>query len=131
MGARPRVRILTLGILRNNAIQQLTSQITTLQSTVDSDLMPRILEGGDKAVRVTSEVSGQGSLEVKQITDEIDRMIRARKRRMRWMRGFGWMLVEWALVGLMWCLWLIVVLVGSVKRVFGVGWGVVRWLLWL
>ncbi|USP82451.1 hypothetical protein yc1106_09725 [Curvularia clavata] len=121
----------TLETFRNKAIQQLTSQISTLQSTVDSDLMPRILEGGDKAVRVTSEVSGQGSLEVKQITDEIDRMIRARKRRMRWMRGFGWMLVEWALVGFMWCLWLIVVLVGSVKRVFGMGWGVVRWLLWL
>ena len=82
-------------------------------------------------MRVTSEVSGQGSLEVKQITDEIDRMIRARKRRMRWMRSFGWMLVEWALVGFMWCLWLIVVLVGLVKRVFGMGWGVVRWLLWL
>ncbi|EMD65682.1 hypothetical protein COCSADRAFT_87066 [Bipolaris sorokiniana ND90Pr] len=82
----------TLETFRNKAIQQLTRQISTLQSTVDSDLMPRILEGGDKAVRVTSEVSGQGSLQVKQITDEIDRMIRARKRRMRWMRGFGWML---------------------------------------
>ncbi|KAL6151067.1 hypothetical protein ACJQWK_10854 [Exserohilum turcicum] len=116
---------------RNKAIQQLSSQVSLLQSTVDSDLMPRILEAGDKAVRVTSEVSGQGSLQVKQITDEIDGMIRARKRRMKWMGGFGWMLVEWALVGLMWCLWLTVVLVGSVKRVFGVGWSVVRWLLWL
>ncbi|KNG47376.1 hypothetical protein TW65_05927 [Stemphylium lycopersici] len=121
----------TLECFRDKAIQQLTNQISTLQSTVDSDLMPRILEGGDKAVRVTSEVSGQGPLQVKQITDEIDRMIRARKRRMRWMGGFGWMLLEWALVGLMWCLWLTVVLVGSVKRVFGAGWGVIRWLLWL
>jgi hypothetical protein len=121
----------TLESFRNKAVQQLTSQISILQSTVDSELMPRILEGGDEAVRVTSEVSGQGSLQVKQITDEIDRMIRARKRRMRWMGGFGWMLVEWALVGLMWCLWLTVVLVGSVKRVFGIFWSVIRWLLWL
>jgi hypothetical protein len=116
---------------RDKAIQNLTHQISALQSTVDSDLMPRILESGDQAVRITSEVSGQGPLQVKQITDEIDRMIRARKRRMRWLRGFGWMLVEWALVAVMWCLWLIVVLVSSVKRVFGVGFGVVRWLLWL
>jgi hypothetical protein len=116
---------------RDKAIQELTRQISVLQSTVDSDLMPRILDSGDQAVRITSEVSGQGPLQVKQITDEIDRMIRARKRRMRWLRGFGWMLVEWALVAVMWCLWLIVVLVGSVKRVFGAGFGVVRWLLWL
>ena len=121
----------SLESFRDKAIQQLTNQISALQSTVDSDLMPRILESGDKAVRITSEVSGQGPLQVKQITDEIDRMIRTRKRRMRWVRGFGWMLVEWALVALMWCLWLIVVLVGSVKRVFGVAMGVIRWLLWL
>ncbi|KAF1947352.1 DUF221-domain-containing protein [Clathrospora elynae] len=105
---------------RDKAIKELTSHVTTLQSMVDADLMPRILASGDKAVRITSEVSGQGPLQVKQITDEIDRMIRARKRRMRWFRGFGWMLVEWALVAVMWCLWLIVVLVGSVKRVFGI-----------
>jgi hypothetical protein len=121
----------SLESFRDKAIQQLTNQISVLQSTVDSDLMPRILESGDKAVRITSEVSGQGPLQVKQITDEIDRMIRTRKRRMRWIRGFGWMLVEWALVALMWCLWLTVVLVGSVKRVFGMVVAVIRWLLWL
>jgi hypothetical protein len=121
----------SLESFRDKAIQQLTNQIAALQSTVDSDLMPRILESGDQAVRITSDVSGQGPLQVKQITDDIDRMIRMRKRRMRWIRGFGWMLVEWALVAFMWCLWLIVVLVGSVKRVFGMGVGVIRWLLWL
>lgn len=116
---------------RNNAIKELTSQISQLQSRVDSDLMPRVLDGGDKAVRITSEVSGQGPLQVKQIIDEIDRMLRARRRRMRWMRGFGWMMVEWGLVAFMWMVWLIVVLVGSVRKLFGISWGVVRWLLWL
>lgn len=116
---------------RNTAIKELTSQISQLQSCVDSDLMPRVLDGGDKAMRITSEVSGQGPLQVKQITDEIDRMLRARRRRMRWVRGLGWMLVEWAVVTFMWIVWLIVVLVGSVKKVFGIGWSVLRWLLWL
>ncbi|KAF1830421.1 DUF221-domain-containing protein [Decorospora gaudefroyi] len=88
----------SLECFRDKAIQQLTNRISALQSTVDSDLMPRILEGGDQAVRVTSEVSGQGPLQVKQITDEIDRMIRARKRRMRWLRGFGWMLMDYQTV---------------------------------
>jgi hypothetical protein len=116
---------------RNKTIKELTDLIMELRSRVDTDLMPRIFEGGDIAVRITSEISGQVPLQVKQITDDIDRMLRARKRRMRWLRGFGWMLVEWALVAFMWWLWLVVVLVGSVKKVFGFGWGVLRWLLWL
>jgi hypothetical protein len=121
----------SLETFRDKAIKELTTKISVLQSTVDTDLMPRILESGEEAVRITSEVSGQGPLQVKQVTDEIDRMLRARRRRMRWLRGFGWMLVEWALVAVMWWLWLIVVLVGSVKRVLGAGFGTIRWLLWL
>jgi hypothetical protein len=116
---------------REGTIKELTEVITNLRAKVDSDLMPRIFESGDTAVRITSEISGQGPLQVKQITDDIDRMLRARRRRMRWLRGFGWMLVEWALVAVMWWLWLVVVLVGSVKRVFGFSLGIVRWLLWL
>lgn len=116
---------------RDETVKELTERIANLRSKIDTDLMPRIFESGDIAVRITSETSGQGPLQVKQITDEIDRMLRARRRRMRWLRGFGWMLVEWALVAFMWWLWLVVVLVGSVKRVFGFGWGVLRWLLWL
>ncbi|KAH7078878.1 hypothetical protein BKA63DRAFT_408546 [Paraphoma chrysanthemicola] len=93
---------------RNNTVKQLTELITELRSKVDTDLMPRIFEGGDLAVRITSEISGQGPLEVKQIVDDIDRMLRARRRRMRWLRGFGWMMVEWALVAVMWFVWLVV-----------------------
>ncbi|KAL6712564.1 hypothetical protein ACN47E_000441 [Coniothyrium glycines] len=121
----------SLETFRDNAIKDLTSRIDSLQSVVNSDLMPRILQGGESAVLITSEISGQGPLQVKEVTDEIDRMLRARKRRMRYLRGVGWMLVEWLLVAVMWWLWLVVVLVGSVKRVFGLGWGVLRWLFWL
>lgn len=116
---------------KNKAIKDLTDSIVTLRSRLESDFMHRIFEGGDTAVRITSEISGQGPLQVKQITDDIDRMLRARRRRMRWLRGFGWMMVEWALVAVMWFLWSIVMLVGSVKRVFAFGLGILRWLLWL
>lgn len=121
----------SLETFRDKAIKELASKISVLHSTVESDLMPRILQSSEEAVQITSEVSGQGSLKVKEVSDDIDRMLRARRRRMRYLRGFGWMLVEWALVAVMWWLWLIVVLVGLVKRVFGLGWGILRWLLWL
>lgn len=116
---------------RDNTIKELTTLVTDLTHRVEADLMPRILDGGDSAVRIISEVSGQGPLQVKQITDDIDRMLRARRRRMKWIRGFGWMLVEWALVGAMWWLWLVVVLVGFMKRIVSMSWGIARWLLWL
>ena len=57
--------------------------------------------------------------------------IRRRKRRFRWLRRGGWVLVEWLLVGVMWYVWFMVVLT---RVVMGVGKGVVgslRWLFWL
>lgn len=121
----------SLESFRDKAIKDLTCRISNLQTMADPGLMTSILDSSDQALRITSEISGQGPLQVKQITDEIDRMLRARRRQTRWLRGFGWMMVEWMLVAIMWCVWLVVVLVGSVKKVFGVGWGVVKWLLWL
>lgn len=116
---------------RDSTVKELTSMISSLKSRVESDLNPRVRDTGDEAVRITSEVSGNAPLAVKQVTDEIDKMIRMRRRRMRWVRRIGWILVEWTLLGIMWWLWLVVVVLGSVKRVFGVGWAIVRWLLWL
>ncbi|KAI8938028.1 hypothetical protein NX059_005702 [Plenodomus lindquistii] len=121
----------SLESFRDKAIKDLTSKITELHSTVDTDLIPRILDSSDHALRITGEIAAQGPLQVKQVTDEIDRMLRVRRRQLSWVWGFGWMMVEWGLVGIMWCLWLVVVLVGSVKRVFGFAIGAVKWLLWL
>jgi hypothetical protein len=61
----------------------------------------------------------------------MDKMIRRRRRRFRWLRRGGWVLVEWLLVGVMWYVWFMVVLT---RVVMGVGKGVVRsfrWLFWL
>ncbi|KAF2132238.1 DUF221-domain-containing protein [Dothidotthia symphoricarpi CBS 119687] len=77
---------------RDATIKDLTNLVADLTSRVEVDLMPRILDGGDSAVRVVSEVSGQGPLQVKQITDDIDHMLRTRRRRMKWIRSFGWMM---------------------------------------
>lgn len=116
---------------RTNKVVQLHEKITALKSRVEVDLFPKVREGGDQAVAITSEVSASAPLTVKQVSDEIDKMIRMRRRRMRWVRRVGWMLVEWMLLGVMWWLWLVVVILSFIRRVFGFGWSVVRWLLWL
>ncbi|KAF2109312.1 hypothetical protein BDV96DRAFT_586196 [Lophiotrema nucula] len=116
---------------RESTVKELHSAINALKATVEADLFPKVRNSGDEAMRITNEVSGQAPLTVKQVSDEIDRMIRMRRRRMRWARRVGWMLVEWLLVGVMWWLWFIVVILSTVKRFFGFGWSVVRWLLWI
>jgi hypothetical protein len=116
---------------RELTVKDLTSMISNLKSRVESDLFPRVRSSADEAVRITSEISGSAPLAVKQISDEIDKMLRMRRRRMKWVRRVGWMLVEWMLLGIMWCAWLIVVVLGSIKRIVGWNWGLVRWLLWI
>ena len=93
--------------------------------------MPRIFENGDKAVRVTSEVSGQGSLQVKQINDEIDRMLRQRRRHTRWVMSWGWSAVEWTIVVALRFASVIFAVYGLLKSIIGMIWGVIKWLLWL
>ncbi|KAJ4362167.1 hypothetical protein N0V95_001515 [Ascochyta clinopodiicola] len=116
---------------RSGTIKDLNTRITHLRDSIDSDLMPRIFESGDKAVRITSEVSGQGPLQVKQINDEIDRMLRQRRRHTRWIMSWGWSAVEWTIVVALRFTSIIFAVYGLLKGVVGMIWAVVRWLLWL
>jgi hypothetical protein len=116
---------------KTSAIKDLNNRITHLRESIDNDLMPRIFEAGDKAVHITSEVSGQGPLQVKQINDEIDRMLRQRRRHTRWVMSWGWSLVEWMIVVALRVASIIFAVYGILKSVFGVPWAIVRWLLWL
>jgi hypothetical protein len=116
---------------RDKTVHELTTKISALKSQVETDLLPRVRSSGDEAIKITSEVSGNAPLTVKQVNDEIDRMLRMRKRRMRYLRRVGWTALEWLLVGFMWLAWLSVMVLGSVGRMVGFGWKVVRWLLWL
>ncbi|KAF2643488.1 DUF221-domain-containing protein [Massarina eburnea CBS 473.64] len=91
---------------RDSTVHELMSLISNLKSQIETDLFPRLINSGDEAVTITSEVSSSAPLTVKQIRDEIDRMLRVRRRRMRWVRGLGWTMVEWMLLGFMWFAWL-------------------------
>lgn len=116
---------------RSGTIKDLNARINHLRDSVESDLMPRIFESGDKAVQITSEVSGQGPLHVKQINDEIDRMLRQRRRHTRWVMSWGWSAVEWSIVVALRLASIVFAIYGLLKSGVLLVWGVVRWLLWL
>lgn len=113
------------------AIKDLTARIARLKHAVDNDLLPRVFDAGDSAVTVTSEVSGLGPLQVKEVNDEIDRMLRQRRRHTRWVMSWGWSVVEWTIVVALRVASLVFAVYGVVRGGLGVLWGVVRWLLWL
>ncbi|KAH8596831.1 hypothetical protein B0O99DRAFT_618737 [Bisporella sp. PMI_857] len=115
----------------NTTVQDLVYRIEDLKGTIQENLTPMAREAADEADEVSKDLVSSQTLKVKDITDKMDMMLRRRRRRFRWLRRAGWVLVEWSLVGVMWFVWLTVIIV----RIFmGIGNGMkgaVRWLLWL
>lgn len=116
---------------RSGTIKDLNTRIVQLRESIENDLMPRIFESGDKAVQITSDVSGHGPLQVKQINDEIDRMLRQRRRHSRWVMSWAWSLVEWSIVVALRIASIVFAVYGVLKSIVGVMWAIVKWLLWL
>jgi hypothetical protein len=110
-------------------VSNLLERIDTLQGKLRDNLTPMTRKAADEADEVSKDLVTSQTLKVKRITDTMDRMMRQRRRRFRWLRRGGWVLVEWALVGVMWAVWFVVVFV---RVVLGVGRGITgvgRWLL--
>jgi hypothetical protein len=80
---------------------------------------------------VSKDLVTSKTLAVKELMERMGTILRRRRRRFRWVRRAGWVLVEWVLVGVMWWVWLVVVLIGFVRGTVRGVTGGVRWLLWL
>lgn len=114
-----------------NTIQTLLNDMGALHSRIMDNLTPMARKAADEADEVSKDLVTSQILEVNKLTASMDKMIRRRKRRFRWVRRGGWVVVEWALVGVMWYVWFMVVLC---RVVMGIGRGAaraVKWLFWL
>lgn len=111
----------------------LLGQVEELRERIDGagGLSERGKRAADEADELAREVMSAQLLQVKELLALVDTMMRRRRRRFRWLRRGGWVVVEWVLVGVMWWAWFLVVLV---RAVMGCVKGVVaalRWLFWL
>ncbi len=106
-------------------------RLSDLRAMVALDLSSLARAATDQADAVSADLAVEQRLNAKRVVDTIEKMLRRRRRRFRWVRRAGWLAVEWVLVGFMWYVWFLVMIV----RIFlGVGNGLVagvRWLLWL
>ena len=106
-------------------------EIRAIEERIASRLTSMVRVSADEADRLGSELSTSRTLQVKQLNDSIDLIMRRRRRRLRWIRRSGYLLLEWTLLGLMWWVWLIVVIVRIVRgTIRGIYIGT-KWLFWL
>lgn len=115
----------------NATVPQLRQRIEGVRTRVAVELSGLARQAADEADEVTRDLMAVQRLQVKRVEDSIEKMLRRRRRRFRWVRRAGWLTVEWLLVGFMWYVWFVVMLA---RIVLGFGRGMytgVRWLLWL
>ncbi|KAI1191847.1 hypothetical protein F5B17DRAFT_450043 [Nemania serpens] len=112
-------------------VPDLQQRIDVIENRVAIEFMDMSRRAADEADEVSHDIVDHQCQKAKSVIDTMDKMLRRRRRRFRWVRRAGWLAVEWVLVGFMWYVWFIVMIA---QIVLGAGRGivtVVRWLLWL
>lgn len=112
-------------------VSNLLDRVDHLHSSIADNLTPMVRRAADEADEVSRNILTFQTLHIKRIIDTMDNMMRRRRRRFRWLRRGGWVLVEWALVGVMWCAWFVVVFIRVAMGLGNAVVGSVRWLFWL
>ncbi|KAK1752578.1 hypothetical protein QBC47DRAFT_388898 [Echria macrotheca] len=116
---------------KNETVPALWERVESLNEKVAGHLTPLVQTATEEADEANQDLVSEQRLKVKRVMDGMDKMLRRRRRRFRWVRRAGWLAVEWVLVGFMWYVWFIVMIT---RVLLGIGKGVgraVRWLLWL
>jgi hypothetical protein len=109
----------------------LKAELETLEKLVNRSLTPRVRAAALDAETLSTQLNTTSTLAIKQLSDALDKGLRRRNRRLRWIRRVGFVLLEWLLVGVMWWVWLLVMMF---KILRGIGKGAVtgiRWVLWI
>lgn len=102
-----------------------------MRSRVADDFSHMTRQAADEADETNRELTFDQPLKAKHVVDIVEKLLRKRRRRFRWLRRMLWLMVEWALVGFMWFVWLVVTILRVSTGVTRGLWNGVRWLLWI
>lgn len=109
----------------------LHAQLKHLETLVTRSITPRVRAAADDAEDLCVQLNTTSTLAVKSLSDALDRGVRKRRRRLRFARRAGFVVLEWALVGMLWWVWLIVMAFKAVRGIFRGFISGARWVLWL
>ncbi|KAI9774490.1 MAG: hypothetical protein M1835_006009 [Candelina submexicana] len=118
-------------MLSDSSANDLLDQIEAVKERIQANLTPLVRASADDADVFSTELTTTHTLAIKQLNDSVDILLRRRRRRLKWVRRAGYVLLEWILLGVMWWAWLIVVAVRLVRGTMMAVVGGVRWVLWL
>lgn len=115
---------------RNETCTALHKRLDELRETLTAKLMPAVRSSGDEADSFVAQLTTTHTLNIKQVNDSVDALVRNRSRRLRLLRNVGFKGLEWVVVCILWIVWLVVSVLRVVRLlVVGVGRGV-KWALW-
>ena len=115
----------------NTTVDGLHRRIKEVDERMTQKLTPLVRTFADEADGFSAQLTTTDTLEVKQLNDAVDAILRRRRRRLRWVRRGGYVLLEWTLLGIMWWVWLIVVVIRLTRGTIRGFFSAVKWLLWL
>ena len=118
----------SLSNFQTHAAKTLAAETSTLHSKASDQLSKLVHETSDEADAFTVELTTRGPQNTKHVLDAVDEMVRRRRRQWRLLVNVAFKLLEWMLLGIMWGIWLAVVIFNVFRR--GVV-GVARFVRWL
>ena len=117
--------------LSDVTVNGLHEQIKAIDERITSQLTPLVRAAADDADALGTELGTSHRLSVKRLNDSIDQILRRKRRRFRWVRRGGYLLLEWVLLGVMRWIWLMVVIFRLVSGILRAAYRGIRWLLWV
>lgn len=115
----------------DSTVLELRRIIDRIREDIETELSPRLAVVADGADGLNEELTTTCTLAVKGINDEVAAMARRKRRQLRWVRRGGYVLLEWVVLGVMWWVWLVVVVFNIIRAVFRGFVGTIRWILWI
>lgn len=114
-----------------NTVDKLHHRVKDIDDHVNYKLTPLVRAAADDADAFSTELTTTHTLAVKQLNDSVDAILRRRRRRLRWARRWGWAMLEWTVLGIMWMVWFVVMIVQFVRGIVTAIIRGIRWLFWL
>ncbi|PWW80107.1 hypothetical protein C7212DRAFT_361099 [Tuber magnatum] len=105
--------------------------VDNIKHEIETRLATMLGDVADGADELNGELTTKCTLAVKAVNDDLSNVMRRKRRRFRWVRRAGYVMLEWVVLGVMWWVWLIVVVIRFLRvMVTGIVRGV-RWILWI
>ncbi|KAF2210910.1 hypothetical protein CERZMDRAFT_91074 [Cercospora zeae-maydis SCOH1-5] len=110
--------------------KDLSLRLEGLSHKAGDQLTKLVHETSDEADAFNVELTTRMPQDIKRMDNTLDSMFRARRKNFKLLINVSSKVIEWFLLGIMWSIWLIVVVVNSLKKAVLALFRILKWLTW-